>query len=132
MKFVIDDISLSFSTLRYEVAFIMLTYVIPMLSLVITYTLMSRVLWGSKGIGEETDVQKESIRSKQKVARMLMTVVLLFGLCWLPYHGYFLYSHLYPEINYSRYIQHIFLFSYWLAMSNSMYNPIIYYWMNKR
>lgn len=110
----------------------MITYVIPMMSLVITYSLMSRVLWGSKGIGEETDMQKESIRSKQKVAVMLMTVVLLFAICWLPYHVYFLYTHIYPDINYSLYIQHVFLFSYWLAMSNSMYNPIIYYWMNKR
>jgi hypothetical protein len=29
-------------------------------------------------------------------------------------------------------VPHIFLGIYWLAMSNSMVNPIIYYWMNKR
>ena len=110
----------------------MITYVIPMISLVITYSLMSRVLWGSKGIGEETDVQRESIRSKQKVARMLIALVILFAICWLPYHAYFLYSYHYPQINQSVIIQHIYLFSYWLAMSNSMYNPLIYYWMNKR
>ena len=28
--------------------------------------------------------------------------------------------------------QHMFLMFYWLAMSNSCVNPIVYYWMNKR
>ncbi|XP_053207994.1 tachykinin-like peptides receptor 86C [Panonychus citri] len=122
----------STSDYLYNLTFLMITYVIPMISLVITYSLMSRVLWGSKGIGEETDIQRESIRSKQKVARMLIALVILFAICWLPYHAYFLYSYHYPHINQSVIIQHIFLFSYWLAMSNSMYNPLIYYWMNKR
>ncbi|XP_015790474.1 tachykinin-like peptides receptor 86C [Tetranychus urticae] len=116
----------------YNLTFLAITYVIPMISLIITYSLMSRVLWGSKGIGEETDIQRESIRSKQKVARMLIALVVLFAICWLPYHAYFLYSYHYPHINQSVIIQHIYLFSYWLAMSNSMYNPLVYYWMNKR
>merc|ERR1711974_389887 len=30
------------------------------------------------------------------------------------------------------YIQHVYLGFYWLAMSNSMFNPLIYYWMNAR
>ncbi|GIY60812.1 hypothetical protein CDAR_308041 [Caerostris darwini] len=29
-------------------------------------------------------------------------------------------------------VQHTYLSIYWLAMSNSMYNPIIYCWMNSR
>ncbi len=97
----------------------------------ITYSLIARVLWGSKGIGEETVLQNESIKSKRKVVRMLITVVVIFALCWLPYHLYFLYTYYKPEVVQLPYIQHVYLGIYWLAMSNAMYNWIIY-WMNKR
>lgn len=112
--------------------FLLLTYLIPMVSMVFTYSIMCSILWGSKGIGEETVVQRETIRSKQKVARMLIAVVIIFAICWLPYHAYFLYVYHYPDVVNSIYVQHVYLSIYWLAMSNTMYNPIIYCWLNKR
>lgn len=63
---------------------------------------------------------------------MMIVVVVIFAVCWLPYHVYFLATHHHPEITQSEYVQHIYLAIYWLAMSNSMYNPIIYCWMNSR
>ena len=48
----------------------------------IAYTLMARVLWGSKQIGESTQAQMNLICSKQKVVRMLIC-----GKC-----AYFLFS----------------------------------------
>ena len=36
---------------------------------------------------------------------MMMIVVTIFGVCWLPYHVYFIVSNAYPEINFSPYIQ---------------------------
>jgi len=38
----------------------------------------------------------------------------------------------FPDINTYEHIQSLFLFIYWLAMSNSMYNPIIYCWLNDK
>ena len=52
--------------------------------------------------------------------------------CWAPYHIYFIYSYHNPSIARKAYIGHIFLFFYWLAMSNTCVNPIIYYVMNSR
>jgi len=43
-----------------------------MATMAIAYSLMGRVLWGSQGIGEVTQVQQGLIRSKQKVIRMLI------------------------------------------------------------
>lgn len=81
---------------------------------------------------------------------MMIVVVLIFSICWLPYHVYFLVAHHYPEITNWDYIQPLYLSIYFLgelpgcvttpssyplslaAMSNSMYNPIIYCWMNGR
>ncbi|CAM6031629.1 unnamed protein product, partial [Sphagnum compactum] len=121
----------SFSDNVYNILFLLLTYVVPIISMAFTYTLIARVLWGSKGIGEFTEFQKESIKSKRKIVRMLMVVVVIFAICWLPYHLYFLYIYKFPEVVHYSFIQHVYLGIYWLAMSNSMYNWMIYCWMNK-
>lgn len=63
---------------------------------------------------------------------MFIVVVVLFTVCWLPYHGYFVYQFINHKVISSKYVQHIFLAFYWMAMSNAMINPLVYYWMNAR
>lgn len=61
-----------------------------------------------------------------QVVLMMIIVVLMFSVCWLPQNVYFIVTTYYPSVNTHPYIQEIYLGIYWLAMSNSMYNPIIY------
>ena len=61
---------------------------------------------------------------------MLVVLIFNFGVCWLPYHAYFIYSYHYPDVKSFKHIQHIFLAFYWFAMSHSTVNPIVYYLMN--
>ncbi len=63
---------------------------------------------------------------------MFIVMVTLFALCWLPYHLYFISVYHNPSIASYRYIKHIYLCFYWLAMSNAMVNPLIYYFLNAR
>lgn len=63
---------------------------------------------------------------------MMIVVVVIFMLCWLPFHTYFILTSHFPEVTQTSYIQEVYLAIYWLAMSNAMYNPIIYCWMNSR
>lgn len=56
----------------YNLLFLILTYIFPLMTMGIAYTLMARVLWGSKQIGESTQAQMNLICSKQKVVRMLI------------------------------------------------------------
>ncbi|NP_001127748.1 tachykinin-like peptides receptor 86C [Bombyx mandarina] len=116
----------------YQIAFFIVTYAVPMVGMSFFYTAMGRELWGSRTIGELTQRQLDSIKSKRKVVKMFILVIVIFGICWFPYHGYFIYTHLDSSILYSRYVQHVYLGFYWLAMSNAMVNPIIYYWMNAK
>ncbi|XP_017491525.1 PREDICTED: tachykinin-like peptides receptor 99D, partial [Rhagoletis zephyria] len=97
----------------YNLLFLILTYILPLMTMGIAYTLMARVLWGSKQIGESTQAQMNLICSKQKVVRMLICGK------W-------------PWLVNSKATQHIYLAIYWLAMSNSMLNPIILLLMNRR
>ena len=63
---------------------------------------------------------------------MFMVVVVIFAICWLPYHVYFIYTYHNKEVTTKPYIQHVYLSFYWLAMANAMINPAIYYGMNAR
>lgn len=63
---------------------------------------------------------------------LFFLVVIVFAVCWLPYHVYFLTTYQWPELTTWPGIQHIFLAIYWLAMFNSVLNPIILLLMNKR
>ncbi|XP_022256022.1 tachykinin-like peptides receptor 99D [Limulus polyphemus] len=121
-----------FQPYSYNVVILILTYVLPITSMTYTYFRVGRELWGSQSIGECTDKQLEAVKSKRKIVKMMIVVVFIFAVCWLPYHIYFLIAHHHPEIISSDNVQHIYLAIYWLAMSNSMYNPIIYCWMNSR
>merc|ERR550532_3885061 len=116
----------------YNVSFMMLTYFLPMAIMIGMYSAIGLELWGQQAIGEATAVQADSIKSKRRVVKMMVMVVIIFGVCWLPYHIYFIVSNVAPVINHSPYIQEIYLAIYWLAMSNSMYNPMIYCFMNNR
>ncbi|XP_018394757.1 PREDICTED: tachykinin-like peptides receptor 99D [Cyphomyrmex costatus] len=116
----------------YNVIFMILTYFLPIGSMTFTYARVGLELWGSQSIGEATARQLENIRSKRRVVKMMIVVVVIFAVCWLPFHMYFIVTSYLPEITNEPYIQEVFLGIYWLAMSNSMYNPIIYCWMNTR
>ncbi|CAB0006805.1 unnamed protein product [Nesidiocoris tenuis] len=117
---------------RYNLVFLLVTYLLPVAAMAFCYSLMGRELWGSKSIGEQTQRQLDNIKSKRKVVRMFITVIVIFAICWLPYHGYFIYVYHNNSVAVSEYIPHLYLSFYWLAMSNAMVNPIIYYWMNNR
>lgn len=53
---------------RYNIVFLAFTYGIPMAVMIICYYVMGRELWGSQSIGENTERQTESVKSKKKVS----------------------------------------------------------------
>ncbi|KAL8588608.1 hypothetical protein ACOMHN_067461 [Nucella lapillus] len=129
------DIQLTFKSdqdLIYSTVLMVLNYFLPIITLAATYARISWELWIGRTIGEAVPMQAERIRSKRKVVKMLVAVVVIFGLCWLPYHTYFIVVQTHESLRLEPYIQQVYLLIYWLAMSNSLYNPIIYCLMNAR
>ncbi|XP_058797727.1 tachykinin-like peptides receptor 99D [Phymastichus coffea] len=127
-----DGTGHSYDEYLYNVIFMIMTYFLPIGAMSFTYLRIGLELWGSQSIGEATQRQLDNIRNKRRVVKMMMVVVVIFAVCWLPFHIYFLVTSYLPEITDEPYIQELYLAIYWLAMSNSMYNPIIYCWMNSR
>ncbi|KAK6169371.1 hypothetical protein SNE40_020439 [Patella caerulea] len=122
----------STADMAYNILLIIFNYFLPMLTLAGTYARIGWELWGSQVIGETVPMQAERVKSKRKVVKMMIVVVIIFAVCWLPMHLYFILVNIFPSIVHSKNIQQIFILIFWLAMSNSMYNPIIYCWMNAR
>ncbi len=66
------------------------------------------------------------------MVKMMITVVIIYALCWLPLHTITLTGDAHPEIWSYQHIQVVWIACHWLAMSNCCYNPMVYCWMNSR
>uniref|UniRef100_A0A3B4AFD6 Substance-P receptor n=1 Tax=Periophthalmus magnuspinnatus TaxID=409849 RepID=A0A3B4AFD6_9GOBI len=116
----------------YYVCVAILIYFLPLLVMGCAYLVVGLSLWASEIPGDSSDRYKEQLTAKRKVVKMMIVVVCTFAICWLPYHVYFLLHQFFPDMFEERYIQQVYLFIMWLAMSSTMYNPIIYCCLNDR
>ncbi|KAF7200834.1 tachykinin receptor 1a [Nothobranchius furzeri] len=116
----------------YYVCVAILIYFLPLLVMGCAYLVVGLSLWASEIPGDSSDRYKEQLTAKRKVVKMMIVVVCTFALCWLPYHVYFLLHQFFPEMSEEAFIQQVYLAIMWLAMSSTMYNPIIYCCLNDR
>ncbi|XP_058473353.1 substance-P receptor-like [Solea solea] len=116
----------------YYVCVTLLIYFLPLCIMGCAYTVVGITLWASEIPGDSSEHYKEQLYAKRKVVKMMIVVVCTFAVCWLPYHIYFLLHQFFPDLFEQRYIQQVYLAVMWLAMSSTMYNPIIYYCLNSR
>ncbi|CAO4373320.1 unnamed protein product [Caenorhabditis nigoni] len=122
----------------YNIYLVVIQYFIPMLILDTAYAMIALKIWSMSKSRVEMDEtklnnQKISVVSMglqnhqlSQLMRTLIIVVACFTFCWFPLETYLLLNELRPEINGWKYINLVFFFSHWLAMSNSCLNPIIY------
>ncbi|KAK2817068.1 hypothetical protein Q5P01_025259 [Channa striata] len=116
----------------YHIIVTVLVYVLPLAVMGITYTIVGLTLWGGEIPGDSSDNYHGQLQAKRKVVKMMIIVVVTFALCWLPYHIYFIVTGLNKRLSTWKYIQQVYLSVLWLAMSSTMYNPIIYCCLNSR
>ncbi|XP_059225305.1 RYamide receptor [Stomoxys calcitrans] len=123
-----NNVNLSDSQLQtYRYSLVFVQYLVPFCVISFVYIQMAVRLWGTRAPGNAQDSRDITLlKNKKKVIKMLIIVVIVFGVCWLPLQLYNILYVTIPEINEYQFIGIVWFSCDWLAMSNSCYNPFIY------
>ncbi|XP_061196111.1 RYamide receptor-like [Saccostrea echinata] len=117
----------------YGVAILLLQYFIPLIIFICAYGRIIIAMWVEKTPGEAVSSRDQRMsESKKKIIRMMIVVVAIYATCWLPLNIINIAGDINPSIYDTKGMNYIWMACHWLAMSNCMYNPFIYCWMNSK
>ncbi|XP_077999685.1 substance-P receptor-like [Glandiceps talaboti] len=133
--FCMEDINWSDSLNEdiYTLSLFILTYALPLGIMLFAYFSIGRKLWIARIPGERIEsTTATQDKTKRKVIRMLIVVVVTFALCWLPYQMFQVIDNWGPELGVPFLVkQKLFSFCLWLGHANSALNPLIYCGFNE-
>ncbi|XP_069959689.1 somatostatin receptor type 5-like [Cherax quadricarinatus] len=112
---------------RGEIAFIRYSFALAFgAPLALIFIFYSLVLHKLKTVGPKSK-SKEKKKSRQKVTRLVLTVITVYVICWLPYWVLQLTLILStPKQGHSNFMVVLFMVSSCLSYINSALNPILY------
>ncbi|XP_054724244.1 allatostatin-A receptor-like [Uloborus diversus] len=112
-----------YSYMAYQICFFLSSYIVPLGLIFVLYMLMLKRLWF--GVTPGGRVSAESLRSKKRVTRMVVIVVVIFAVCWCPIQIVLVLKsvHAYSLTTGKIILQ---ITSHILAYMNSCVNPILY------
>lgn len=112
----------------YTICFFLSSYVIPLTIVFILYVLMLKRLWFGAVPGGH--MSTESVRSKKRVTRMVVIVVVIFAVCWCPIQ-IVLVLKAYDAYDMSTVRLITQIVGHVLAYMNSCVNPILYAFLSE-
>ncbi|XP_078478605.1 prolactin-releasing peptide receptor-like [Lampetra planeri] len=114
--------------LLYSCFILTTSYMIPLLSVSISYCAITISLKQHSVPGEQSSRQQGWNKKKRKTFLLLVASVLAFALCWLPLQVLNLLLDLDPDFHIigKRYINVLQVSCHLMAMSSACYNPFIY------
>ncbi|XP_023322083.1 RYamide receptor [Eurytemora carolleeae] len=119
----------------FDVVMLVFVYILPVLVMLYTYSMMALTIWRKREIGEVQSSQlvtrkNQMLRSKKKMVKMLIVVVSLYTVCYFPINILWLVL---SQLNLSQaQFAYIFTLFHCFALFHTIFNPIIYFWMNRK
>ena len=108
---------------QYYTFLFIISYMSPLLLMIVSYILILRALWRTFKPSEDSDSSNN--KAKKKVTLIVSVVVLAFGICWLPHHIMYLWLN-YGDFPFTNGTLALKLTAVILSSCNSCLNPIIY------
>ncbi|KAM3592177.1 uncharacterized protein V6R79_014053 [Siganus canaliculatus] len=116
-------------------------FLLPLIAMLFLYTRIGIELWIRKRVGDSSvlntmnhrEINKIS-RKKKRAVKMMITIVLLFTICWAPFHTvHMLFEYYDLENKYDGVtLNMIIAIVQAIGFFNSFNNPIVYAFMNEK
>ena len=115
------------SKVYYSLIFVLL-YLLPLFVIAVLYTLICYKLYHRKvpGLSSRAQAYKQTVeKSKRKVVKMLIMIVVVFALCWFPAHAMHYFITFQSEF-YARMPAYLLPLLLWISHTNSAIEPCLY------
>lgn len=68
----------------------------------------------------------------QQLAKVMLSILVIFCLCWLPYQTFLMVQTFNPGALSGLSGMRVHMAVYWLATANALFDPILFYRMDKQ
>ncbi|ELT89287.1 hypothetical protein CAPTEDRAFT_213885 [Capitella teleta] len=102
-------------------------FVVPIVIIGVLYLLMARSLWTSGSFSQQSEAAARQIETRRKVAILVLSIVVLFVICWLPRHIFMLWFFCTSYGSYNMFWHVLKIVSFCLSFMNSCVNPLALY-----
>ncbi|NXY19060.1 OPSO protein, partial [Atrichornis clamosus] len=110
----------------YIIAFFTTCFVVPLLVILVSYGKLVQKL---KKVSDVQGQLGTTRRPERQVTRMVVFMIIAFLICWMPYATFSILVTTYPSIELDPFLAAIPAF---FSKTATVYNPIIYAFMNKQ
>nr|C3ZQF9.1 RecName: Full=QRFP-like peptide receptor [Branchiostoma floridae] len=116
----------------YTIFNLVVLFIIPLLTMTSLYIRIAHRLWVQQPVGVTGNfAHGNSVRRKRQAVKMLVVVVLLFAVCWLPYHTVTVMNELTGLRLEEKSAKLLIAIVQLIAFSNSFNNPVVYAILNE-
>ncbi|NWZ35374.1 OPSO protein, partial [Brachypodius atriceps] len=110
----------------YIITFFTTCFIVPLFVILISY---GKLMWKLKKVSDAQGRLGATRRPERQVTRMVVFMIIAFLICWMPYATFSILVTAYPSIELDPCLAAIPAF---FSKTATVYNPIIYVFMNKQ
>ncbi|XP_064542414.1 neuropeptide CCHamide-1 receptor [Drosophila montana] len=107
-------------------------YAIPLVIIAAFYVMIALHLMYSASVPGEMQGAVRQVRARRKVAVTVLAFVVIFGICFLPYHVFFLWFYYWPtaQQDYNMFWHVLRIVGFCMSFANSCANPVALYFVS--